>query len=308
MADRLSAPGKLFLAGEYAVLAGRPAVVAAVAPWARAEARTPLASWRGLYPGALATRGPIVDTRAFFIGSRKLGFGSSAAAGVLATAAEMVNWPDAETLWRGIRATQGELVGRRGSGGDIAAILAGGVVAVHPREGEAPATTRLAFPPGASLIVVDLGRPADTPSLSDTFRRHLEGGGLDDWLEASSEACARIFAGDWFGGFAAAAKVYADLDRRLGGGLIPGAAVRATRILASSGLACKPSGAGAGDVAVAYVPDVATASRGLRALREAGLFADLRRPTSLGLHRLRAAPTADDRTLSTLRVSGSLHR
>ena len=110
----ISAPGKAFLFGEYAVLEGAPAVVAAVdvrafawdvieADDAGTAAEDPRQGWPACEPtpevvaaievtnGWLETQGltavggrPALDSRRFAPGLRKLGFGSSAAAAVAA--------------------------------------------------------------------------------------------------------------------------------------------------------------------------------------------------------------------------------
>jgi phosphomevalonate kinase len=304
----LSAPGKLFLAGEYAVLAGRPAVVAAVSPWGHAEERAAAAPWAGRYPGAPHSGArAIVDTSDFFRDGRKLGFGSSAAAGVLAVAAAIKEWPDTTELWRRTRDEAGNLVGQSGSGGDLAAILSGGVGLVTPRVDEAPGWRSLAFPPGALLLVVDAGVPADTRIWSARFRERLAAAELGGWLDAAEAAVLRMAGGDWMGGFAAAADVYLQLGDILGGDLWPEPLHRAADLLQPFGLRCKPSGAGGGDIGVALAPDPALARAACAALAAAGLDCSLRRPSSSGLRRI-AVASAHGATLTTLHAQGRRHR
>src|SRR5262249_31476637 len=134
---RASAPGKLFLTGEWAVLRGAPALVAAVdrrvsvtiepgtdgvVVESLAEGRADrlnLGSAAAPLPGgdAGAVRGAIrqrreparalrviVDSRAFLIGERKLGLGRSAATLVAASAALAPAASQAELLERGLAA------------------------------------------------------------------------------------------------------------------------------------------------------------------------------------------------------------
>ena len=304
----LSAPGKLFLAGEYAVLAGRPAIVAAVSPWGHAEARATDAPWAGRYPGAPHSGArAIVDTSDFFRDGRKLGFGSSAAAGVLAVAAAISEWPDTTELWRRTRDEAGDLVGRGGSGGDLAAILSGGVGLVTPRVDEAPGWRSLAFPPGALLIVVDAGAPADTRVWSARFRERLAAAELGGWLDAAEAAVRRMADGDWMGGFADASDVYLQLGDILGGDLWPESLRRAADLLNPLGLRCKPSGAGGGDIGIALAPDPALAHAACAVLSAAGLDCSLRRPSSSGLRRTTVTSPLGS-TLTTLHAHGSRHR
>ena len=101
MSHAVLAPGKAMLIGEYAVLEGEPAVVAAVSVYARAvlgggspsspfiEAaiRETHVELLELSRSILGPSVPHVDTSAFVQGGRKLGVGSSAAATVAAVGA-----------------------------------------------------------------------------------------------------------------------------------------------------------------------------------------------------------------------------
>ena len=96
-----TAPGKLILTGEYAVLEGAPALVVAVDRRVVARRRTgPAGSspflvavadelgrrFGGDHPATRAAFEIVVDSRAFFVGPLKIGLGSSAAVTVAATA------------------------------------------------------------------------------------------------------------------------------------------------------------------------------------------------------------------------------
>ncbi len=96
-----TAPGKLILTGEYAVLDGAPALVVAVnrrviarrrigprgsSPFLIAVADALAKQFGADHPATRAALEIVVDSREFFIGQTKLGIGSSAAVTVAATA------------------------------------------------------------------------------------------------------------------------------------------------------------------------------------------------------------------------------
>jgi len=147
-----SAPGKLFLFGEYAVLEGHPALLAAVDRRVRVSAE-PSEAWQiesALFAttDSLSLDGPAsrvaagilaahdlgastqphrvrVDSRLLFDGPRKLGFGSSAAV-VVAVAGAILGRSDPQ-LFAACRRRHNEAQKTEGSGGDIAASLMGGI-------------------------------------------------------------------------------------------------------------------------------------------------------------------------------------
>ncbi len=151
-----SAPGKLLLAGEYAVLSGATAVVTAVdrRAIARREPRRSspfldaLAAQLAARHGATAgTLDIVVDTSSFSRDGQKLGLGSSAAATVAAAALALADLADRDAtaaheaddasldpaaLFELAFAAHGDAQGARGSrgsGADIAASTYGGVLA-----------------------------------------------------------------------------------------------------------------------------------------------------------------------------------
>lgn len=148
-----TAPGKLIVTGEYAVLDGAPALVVAVNRRVVASRRTgprgssdfmlalaaELARRHGAdHPSTRAVDEIVVDSSAFYDGTTKLGLGSSAAVTVAATALalsaghERVPVVDKakvlEIASAAHAAAQGPR-GARGSGADIAAAVHGGVIA-----------------------------------------------------------------------------------------------------------------------------------------------------------------------------------
>ena len=152
-----SAPGKLFLIGEYAVLHGGTAVVAAVdrravarfVPGAQpatpliAEAVNVLAAYARERDLRLPDGAPLVDSSALSQDGQKLGLGSSAAALVAAMGAlwDVLGQADGTLpLELAVKAHR-QAQGGRGSGGDVAAALRGGVIA-YARPGQADQAVR----------------------------------------------------------------------------------------------------------------------------------------------------------------------
>jgi mevalonate kinase len=160
----VAAPGKLFLVGEYAVLDGAPAVVAAVSRHAVAQfiaggapdsdvvAEAVFAARSGLgeRAAALPPGSVMVDTSAFAAGETKLGLGSSAATAVASVAAvlELAGLPVAthrdlcfSMADQAHRAAQGGL----GSGADVAAAVHGGLIQYRRSGATFPQIERLSW-------------------------------------------------------------------------------------------------------------------------------------------------------------------
>ena len=214
-----TAPGKLILSGEYAVLDGAPALVLAVdrRAVARRVASPPggspfldavaaeLAARRGPdHPAARAARELAVDSSAFYDGDAKLGLGSSAAVTVAAAAralAEAGPLDRAEVLAVALAAhaaAQGPR-GARGSGADVAAAVYGGLI-VYATAGGVPRIEARAWPAGLVLVPFFTGRSADTPRLvaqvtaarADATRAAAVDAALEEIAAASREICAAL--------------------------------------------------------------------------------------------------------------------
>lgn len=277
----------MFLAGEYAVTMGAPALIAAVPPWGRASG-SPDSGMRPLFPGAPTQSGGMtIDTSAFFQGKTKLGFGSSATAAVLQAAAGATDWqPD--RLWLRAMAEHERMTGGKGSGGDLAAVIHGGL-GIFRRQQDMFRWTPLRFPDHASLLVVATGQSANTREWLGRFRAAAErDAAWQDWLAASS-ACVDSFADpktDWLSAMTQAAACYAELRRWLGEALYPPVFQTCLAIGRRLTLPFKPSGAGGGDIGFFYCPDALTNARLQAELSVAGLVGRTLRPTQTGLHRL----------------------
>ncbi|MEO7122111.1 MAG: hypothetical protein ABI400_03125 [Lacisediminihabitans sp.] len=304
-----SAPGKLFLLGEYAVLDGAPALLTAVdrrvsvsitdSPDALWHLRTPglgddeivldergglpagadaasqervrvfdavvkavsgAAPFDGLRERALSVS---IDSSAFFARENalnKLGLGSSAAVATALTAALLAaegSEPDPERVR--VLATEAHRAaqGGTGSGGDVAASSYGGLIS-YTRD---TAPTALSWPEELTIMVVVTGTGSSTTELvaavADYARRDEPQYRADITRLASlaqqSEGALRSphafldLADDYFDALDlldqhAQAGIVSDLHRRL------------HSLAAGFGAVFKTSGAGGGDVGLAFVP------------------------------------------------------
>jgi phosphomevalonate kinase len=265
------APGKVLLLGEYAVLEGAPAVVAAVdrhavAGEAGARADPPSPFLAAARAEVEARHGPgseeasraarvAVDSAALASGGAKLGLGSSAAVTVAAVAWALGPRADlrdeVHRLAHRAHARAQEPRGARGSGADVAASVHGGILEVRrpsSPDGLAPlAVRRLTLPPLA-LLLVWTGQPADTPVLVAAVRAHRvrDPRGHAAALDAiAAAAAALILARDSPAAIAALA--------------------------ASHGGTAKPTGAGGGDLLLCALPDAASADAFAAAVPALGL-------------------------------------
>lgn len=304
-----SAPGKLLLSGEYAVLRGAPAIVAAVdaraiatldptaegeppQPEAR-EARKEAERHFGAAPGRLA-----IDVSALRSEDKKLGLGSSAAAaaaaaGVVALARgrdlsdEGVRRAVFEAAFEGHR-----IVAPQGSGVDVAASALGGYVR-FARRGDAAEAASVALPEGLFLEVVWTGKEArtsdflakvealrasDAAAHARAFERLLRG------ADALAEAFARGDAHAVVEGAEAYGAAMEALGAAAGAPIVEETLASIRGLAAECGGSAKPSGAGGGDVAVAFFTDLTSVQK-FRSRCAAGRFTLL--PLRLGAEGVR---------------------
>jgi len=295
-----TAPGKLILTGEYAVLDGAPAIVVAVDRRATAR-RTPtppgsspfllavadeIAARRGAAaPAARAALEISVDSTAFYDGMTKLGLGSSAAVTVAATALALGSDDRDEVLAVALAAhgrAQGPR-GARGSGADIAAAVYGGtIVFTRPAGADDCRIEQRRWPASVVLVPFFTGAPADTVQLigrvnaaRDAHPARVEAA-LTAIADASRAACtalsapADIAAIGLIGALALAANAIDRLAIATGVDLVPDCVTQARAALARLGGTAKTTGAGGGDVAIAAIPAHADATAVTRVLIEAG--------------------------------------
>ena len=286
MATRVTrAPGKAMLIGEYAVLGGAPAAVAAVDCYAEArllpgtpgspfieqaicEAGHALsalgASARS--PGELV---PVVDTGSFSVGGRKLGVGSSASATVAAVGA-VLDAAGIDVTAAAVRAVVRQAAttahdaaqGVRGSGADVLAATFGGLCILNrPKalgDGSGAAVPELP----ARLCFVATPTSVSTAGLVARYREI--GAANQAPTQALAAAAERFLQAVWDQSFAklaaAVAQAYAGyeaLGAAMDRPLITEDHARVAQAAQRAGGIAKPSGAGGGDLAVVFLPDEA---------------------------------------------------
>jgi mevalonate kinase len=185
-----SVPGKVFLLGEYAVLAGKPAVVAAIPPRfglgaGRASAHPNSPSGLLLASVGANSSRPLADPH---LGSG--GFGASTAEFALHYRewAQTRRWSlSAEAVWnryRDLHPVAGP--GPKPSGADLFAQWSGGVVCFYPQN--AAASERLSPRSRMRLLVLST---TGTPGRKVATHEHLrELGNKIGWIETATEAVA----------------------------------------------------------------------------------------------------------------------
>ena len=293
-----TAPGKLILTGEYAVLDGAPALVTAVdrraiarrdavrgsSPFLLAVARE-IAARRGDNDGATrAALAIAVDSSAFYdTHGNKLGIGSSAAVTVAATACALaeVGALDLGEVFAIAQAAHAEAQGARGargSGADIAAATYGGTLAFTP----ATPSRRVGWPKSVALVPFYTGASADTAMLVSqvTDARETRRTEIDAALVAIGDASraaisaitapAELVATAMVAAMSLAAVGIDRLALASGVDLVPACVTAARHGLARLGGTAKTTGAGGGDVGVAVVSAAADVSEVTRILIESG--------------------------------------
>jgi phosphomevalonate kinase len=290
-----SAPGKLFLCGEYAVLEGAPAVLTAIDR--RAVARVAAAARRespvvaavaaeiaARFPARSGADGAIpqveVRTPGFTSGRIKIGLGSSAAVAVAAAALLLSRAREDDRLDEGTvleiaLAAHRKAQGGRGSGADVAAAVHGGTI----RYRMGGAVERLGdF--AAQLAFVWTGRPASTTELlarvqAFALEAPAEHRALMTEFQALAAALAAAYGAADPGEIVRLTGAYGALMGRLGEAagapIVNPAHARVAKLAAACGGAGKPSGAGGGDVAVAVFESAAARDRFAAAAAAEGL-------------------------------------
>jgi phosphomevalonate kinase len=290
------APGKAVVLGEYAVLDGAPALVAAVdrrasvtiAPAAddfcelvtlapepvihRARPGEPLGvPLADLAIGADAVR-PFraqIDSRAFFHDGCKLGLGSSAAVLCAWAAAWLAHTrpavrpairPDLNELISWHRAFQGGA----GSGLDVAASLTGGLIEYRLDVSGLPRIGSVGLPNSVGFAGIFAGSSASTPDLVGRFRAWQAGSPRlaaeqhRRWGDIAEAGCVAARENDGQG-FLDAVRQYgqclAELGDAIGADIVTVGHRRIGVEASRFGVVYKVSGAGGGDLGLAFSDD-----------------------------------------------------
>lgn len=242
-----TAPGKLVLMGEYAVLDGSAALVLAVHRGVGCRVKPGGRSLRLATPGddrfvraaLTAVSAPRAQYHFFDLDPLELpgkpGFGGSAAATVAAVLAGGGAGPEAFEVHRRVQGG--------GSGIDVAASLHGGMIRFEAGV--------VRSQPVVQPVVVFSGRPAQTGPRVAAYRAW--GGDRQAFIRASS-ALVDEFVADPIPAMAEAAVLLTAMSRAAGIDYSTPALERIAVLAADHGGAAKPSGAGGGDCAVALLP------------------------------------------------------
>ena len=301
-----SAPGKLLILGEYAVLGGGSGIGTAVEPRARvrieparggrgsvrapglteeaAAFRLDGAELRWCDPGSgeafaivdavFAELAPynaqpfdaLLDTQEFRRDRSKLGFGSSAALAVALDAALAAATGAAPDMQRAVRAHR-RFQGGRGSGADVAISSTGGHCVTDTRAAGLTVES-VDWPAGLLWRWIDTGQPASTPAMIGRFERARSGSAafrhrFDALNGLAAEAVTHWKTGvaqETLGAIDAFAEALHALDREGSLGVYSNGHGTLRRIGRENGVVCKPSGAGGGDLAIAFASDPAALS------------------------------------------------
>lgn len=264
------APGKAVLMGEYGVLFGGPAVVATVGCYAEAKrssvpTRSPYiraaqsftARWLRMHGHTVPQGIPCVNSQDFYKEGRKLGLGSSAAVTVSSVGLWFVHAglpieKHLDTIHKIAKQAHNHAQDSQGSGVDIFSIVYGGI---RVFQGTFSPSSPL---PGVPLLI-------STPTALSTKRavyafRQL--GVVAEMLADRMAQTTQRFIKAWhIGDYSSAHSameetvvLYRFIGRSIGLSLMTPLFERILQAARMVGGTAKPSGAGGGDIAIAFFP------------------------------------------------------
>lgn len=263
-----SAPGKIVLAGEYAVLMGAPAICVAVDRRAVATLReshdgechlaTPGYSGEDRFRLVDAVCGDArpaqeieLDTRAFAEGGVKLGLGSSAALTVALAAA----FSESTDVFAAALRAHRELQDGKGSGVDIAAAVHGGLIEFEMQDAK---VQRLEWPQGLRMRVIWTGVPASTRDRISKLALQKPRSSRSALLlvaprmaEAWASGDAQRILVEYLAYIGVLRQFSVDHDL----GIFDAGHEELTDAAVTDGLVYKPAGAGGGDIGVLFGTD-----------------------------------------------------
>jgi phosphomevalonate kinase len=291
-----SAPGKLMISGEYAVLEGAVAIVASVdvrayARWSDDPAVTLPPEARetrnlaelalGTLPGTLG-----IDASDLRKSGRKLGLGSSAAASAAVAGAVLASFghdltdPAVQRRALDLALAGHKAIAPEGSGADVAAASLGGFVRFRLENGQLAEAERVDFPSAIQTRVVWTGKEARTSEFVRAVREFEARDARafaflrDDLRDQAARFADSIARGD-VAEVITAAGAYGlgmgQLGRSAGVDIVTIELAKISLLAKQHGGAAKPSGAGGGDVAIALFPTAESALAFDAACDEAGL-------------------------------------
>jgi phosphomevalonate kinase len=286
----VAAPGKAILAGEYAVLHGAPAIAVAVDRSVRAQAgkgdATPFVvqALRHAVRAGGAQLDVRVDSSALYEGANKLGLGSSAAVTAavvgLSFAKAGRDLTDRRALFDLADEAHAEAQGTRGSGVDVACSVYGGALRFQRKEGRADIQP-VELPEGVQLTFLWAGQPASTAQLIGRVKAFAESAPAKHEaaigrLLSQAHAFAAAVADDDAAALVRAADAYGiamgALGDAAGSTIVTRPHAQLAELARRHGGAAKPSGAGGGDLGVAFTIGAEATAKLHADARAAGLI------------------------------------
>ncbi|MEL7186004.1 MAG: hypothetical protein AAFN50_06160, partial [Pseudomonadota bacterium] len=261
MTASASAPGKVVLSGEYAVLDGAPAICMAVDRRANVtieneptEAIEPSSLVLTIMRAAGVSVVPHCDTSAFSTpAGEKLGLGSSAALTVAMLAAFDGKQPE---LGRAIAAHR-EWQGGSGSGADIACSLHGGLIEYAMEDAE---VSPIAWPEGLEFRLLWSGAPSSTGEKLSRLAGIARRPSADHLVTQADSVAAAWRSGDAYkvlsayGEYTETLRAFS-VDHKLG--IFDAGHDEIVDAATAANIVYKPCGAGGGDIGIALSTNAA---------------------------------------------------